>query len=466
MNKSIIVLVLFAILSGGCWLGCSDDSTSPPPPPPPAQPADDWAVNDGGGGFDYGYGAVADSAGNVYVAGKYTGTADFGDTTFTDNGSGDVFVVKYDKDGNYLWAVRAGGTAVDDAQAIAADGSGNVYITGQFTGTASFGSFNLFSAGSQDIFVAKLDPAGTFLWAERAGGTSFESGLGIAANESGSVVVTGFFRGSFTYGTSPLSSAGQSDIFIAKYDPAGNVSWAKQAGASDYDNGEAVTFDPSGRAVVTGSFVGTIQFGANTLISAGNRDVFVVMYDASGNVVWARNDGGTSADVGYGVAADPYGNTYVTGYFLDSAEFGFRTVTGSGNGDVFLAKYNSDGDVVQAVSAGGTEYERGLAIAADRAGNVVIAGAFRGTSVFGNTTLISTGNDDIFIAKYDPLLVALWAWGAGSGGDDRGYGITVDRDYYVTGTGIFGNTVQFGRTSLTAAGATDVFVFRTGPGGI
>jgi hypothetical protein len=140
-------------------------------------------------------------------------------------------------------------------------------------------------------------------------------------------------------------------------------------------------------------------------------------------------------------------------------------VTGQGNGDVFLAKYNSNGDVIQAVSAGGTEYERGLAIASDIAGNVILTGAFRGTATFGNYPLTSTGSDDIFVAKYDPLCVVLWAWGAGSGGDDRGYGVTTDRDYYVSSTGIFGSTVRFGQTNLTSAGATDVFVFRTEPDG-
>lgn len=458
---SLLLPLLFVVVS------CSDDSTSPPPPPPPhGQPADDWAVNAGGGNFDYGYGAVTDSAGNVYVAGKFTGTAVFGDTTLTDNGSGDAFVAKYDKSGHFLWAVRAGGTALDDAQAIAADSSGNVYITGQFTGTAGFGIYNLVSAGSQDIYVAKLDQNGTVVWAKRAGGTSFESGIAIASDRDGNVVVTGFFRDSFTYGSTVITSAGNADVFVARYDTDGNVSWARRGGGTGGDVGEGIASDGAGGTVVSGSFEGTAQFGANTLIAAGLRDVFVVKYDVSGNVVWARRGGGTSADVPLAAATDGFGNTYVAGYFLETAVFEADTLRDAGEGDIFVVRYDSDGNVTASARAGGTEFDRGLGIAVDHSGNVFVAGCFRGTCPIGSTSLTSAGNDDIFVARFSPSLTPVWAWGTGSSGDDRGYGITTDGSGYVVSTGMFGGNVQFGQTALTSAGAADAFVFRMGPGGI
>jgi hypothetical protein len=464
MKKNSLLLCVFAALTLGSWLGCGDDSTAPPSGPQPTPV--DWAARGGGATFDYGYGAVTDSAGNVYVTGKFVGTADFGSTILTDNGSGDVFVAKYAKDGTFRWAVRAGGTGTDDGQDITADSLGNVYITGQFTGTATFGAFDLISAGSQDIFVAKYDTSGTVLWAKRAGGTSFESGLGLASDRDGNVVVTGFFRDSFMYGSTQLTSAGNADIFVARYDPAGNVLWARQAGDITADAGHAVAFDASDRAVVTGSFKGTVQFGTNTLVSAGLTDVFVVMYDASGNVVWAKRGGGASGAVGNAAATDVFGNTYVTGNFSGSAEFGTNTLMDAGNGDMFLVKYDPAGNVITAARAGGADAEAGNGIATDPSGNVIVTGFFRGTSVFGGTSLTSAGRDDIFVAKFNSSAAVLWAWGAGTTGDDRGHGVAADRSGYVISAGTFGNTVQFGRTSLTSVGATDVFVFRMGPNGI
>jgi hypothetical protein len=463
MKKTTLALCILAALALGTWLGCSDDSTTPSEP----QPAPvDWAVRGGGASNAYGNGAVTDSAGNVYVAGEFTGTADFGTTTLTDAGSGDVVVVKYAKDGTFRWAVRAGGTGIDDAQAITADSSGNVYITGQFSGTATFGAFPLVSAGSQDIYVAKYDSAGTVLWAKRAGGTSFESGIGIASDRHGNVAVTGFFRDTFMYGSTQLTSAGNADMFVAGYDPLGNVVWAGQAGSTGGDIGQGVAMDASSRAVVTGSFEGTVQFGTNTLVSAGLRDVFVAMYDAAGNVVWAKRGGGASADVGFGAATDRLGDTYVTGYFMESAVFGADTLMDAGNGDLFVVGYDPTGNVIAAERAGGTEWVGGEDIATDPSGNVIVIGRFRGTSVFGGTSLTSAGNDDIFVAKFNSSGAALWAWGTGTTGDDRGFGVAADRTGFIVSTGFFGGTVDFGHTSLTSAGGADMFIFRMGPNGI
>jgi hypothetical protein len=410
-------------------------------------------------------GAATDTLGNVYVAGKFTGGATFGTTNLVDAGSGDVFVAKYDPEGNLLWAKRAGGTAVDEATGIATDAAGNAYVTGQFTGTAGFGTFTLVSAGSQDIFVAKYDTAGTVLWASRAGGTSFEEGLAVAANASGAVVVTGFFRETASFGAATLVSAGNADIFVAGYSTTGTNLWAKRAGSTDGDVGQGVCLDESGRSVVTGSITNDVQFGSTTLTNAGERDVFIVSYDASGNVLWAKQAGGASHDVGHAIAMDGLGNAVVSGYFVDSADFGSNTLTDAGGGDIFFAKYNAIGEVTWAGRAGGGNFDRGLGIATDGQGNAVITGAFRETADFGSVNLTSAGRDDIFVAKVSSAGGVLWAWGAGTGGDDRGFGVATDPSGNVFGTGTFGGTIDILGTSLESAGASDVFVFKAEPDG-
>src|SRR5262249_19336570 len=145
--------------------------------------------------------------------------------------------------------------------ATALDSNGNVFLTGYFTGTNSFGPTNLISSGLDDIFVVKYDAAGNFLLARRAGGNSYDRGLCIAADASGNVFVTGLFQGTASFGPTNLTRSGQSDIFIAKYNPAGNLIWARKAGGNDFDEAHAIAVDSQGNAYITGYFDATATFG-------------------------------------------------------------------------------------------------------------------------------------------------------------------------------------------------------------
>ena len=234
------------------------------------------------------------------MTGFFRGSATFGpgevnETTLTSPGSFDIFVAKYDASGDLVWAKRAGGTSNDQGRGIAVDGSGNSFVTGSFQDPATFGpgetnETTLTSAGGSDIFVAKYDASGDLVWAKRAGGTSFESGRGIAVDGSGTSYVTGFFDVSATFGPgetneTTLASAGSVDIYVAKYDASGDLVWAKRAGGPDPfgDSGRGIAVDGSGNSYVTGFFYGLATFGPvetneTTLTSAGSADIFVAKY--------------------------------------------------------------------------------------------------------------------------------------------------------------------------------------------
>ncbi|MCB5245750.1 MAG: SBBP repeat-containing protein, partial [Candidatus Cloacimonetes bacterium] len=177
-----------------------------------------WVEQAGGIGNDYGRSITIDSSGNSYITGYFYGTASFGSTTLTTTGSGavDIFVAKLDSSGNWLWAKQAGGNNWDVGFGIATDSSGNSYVTGFFAESASFGSTTLTSSGGEDIFVAKLDSSGNWLWAKQAGGTGLDIGYGIATDSSGNSYVTGFFAESASFGSTTLTSSGGEDIFVAK----------------------------------------------------------------------------------------------------------------------------------------------------------------------------------------------------------------------------------------------------------
>ncbi|MBP7310232.1 MAG: SBBP repeat-containing protein [Candidatus Cloacimonetes bacterium] len=423
-----------------------------------------WANRAGGTSYDRGQSISIDADGNGYVTGRFQGTATFGSTTLTSSGSyyTDIFVVKLDPNGNWLWAKQAGGESDDVGYGIATDAYGNSYVTGYFRGTASFGSTTLTSSGYGDVFVAKLDTNGNWLWARQAGGTDHDHGSGFSTDASGNCYVTGYFSGTVTFGTTTLTSSGDEDVFVAKLDPNGNWLWAKKAGGASYDYGNGISTDASGNCYVTGFYQWTASFGSITLTSSGVRDIFVAKLDSNGNWLWALQAGGTGGDGGFGISTDASGNSYVTGYFMGTASFGSTTLTSSGITDIFVAKLDPNGNWLWAQQAGGTGGDIGQGISTDAIGNCYVTGDFSGTTSFGSTSLTSSGDKDFFVAKLDINGNWLWAKKAGGTSEDYCYGIDTDASGNSYVTGYFYETATFGSTTLTSSGYDDIFVAKVG----
>jgi len=273
--------------------------------------------------------------------GKASRRKSFGPYTITSSGSYDVFVAKLDSNGNWQWAKQAGGSSVDYGRGISVDSSGNSYVTGYFQGTASFGPYTITSSGRWDVFVAKLDSNGNWQWAKQAGGSMSEIGFGISVDSSGNSYITGWFQGTASFGPYTITrSGGPVDVFVAKLDSNGNWQWAKQAGGSSADVGRGISVDSNGNSYVTGYFRETASFGPYTITSSGLYDVFVAKLDSNGNWQWAKQAGGSFDDYGVGVGVDSNGNSYITGYFKGMASFGITILTSSGYDgyDIFIAK--------------------------------------------------------------------------------------------------------------------------------
>ncbi|MEO8086804.1 MAG: FlgD immunoglobulin-like domain containing protein [Bacteroidota bacterium] len=306
-----------------------------------------WATSAGGTYNDVGYGISTDTAGNVFVTGNFSSPSiTFGSTTLTNAGSYKIFVAKYDASGNAVWATSAGGTGWDYGNGISTDADGNVLVTGSFKSPSiTFGSTTLTNTGGgyDDFFVVKYDTAGNVVWAESAGGTGIELGTGVSTDAGGNVVVTGYFYSpSIIFGSSTLTNAGGSDIFVVKYSPSGNVVWAVRAGGTDYDAAKSIATDAVGDVFVSGEFSSSITFDSTTLTNAGFYEIFAVKYDISGNVVWATNAVGTSSSDGTGISTDASGNVLITGIFYNSSiTFGGTTLTNAGNFDMFVAKLDN-----------------------------------------------------------------------------------------------------------------------------
>ena len=418
-----------------------------------------WAVRAGGSGNDQVLAMASDGLGNQYLTGSFSGTADFGPISLTSSVLRDIYIAKLDDSGDWLWAVRAGGISNDTGNGIAVDSAGNALITGSFQLSADFGPYTLTATGYNDIFAAKLDSMGNWLWAHQAGGTNFESGNSIAVDGAGNSYLTGYFSGSASFGPHTLiSTGGSDDIFVAKIDPTGNWLWAVRAGGNETDEGLDITVDGAGNVFLTGAFQDNAAFGPYNLNSSGYTDIFAAKLDPNGNWLWAVRAGGTSVDIGYGLALDGLDNAYLTGCFQGSAAFGAHNVTATGELDIFVAKLDSNGAWLWVDQAGGISDDYGYGIAVDSPAGAFLTGSFMDSADFGADTLTSGGYTDIFIAKLASNGEWLWADRAGGTDEDIGYGIAMGTESSVWLSGVFQQTASFGPFTLTSNGSKDIFV--------
>lgn len=450
-----------------------------------------WAAKIGGSLNDRCNAVTTDASGNVYMTGWFQGTVDFNPGAATNSlaatGNYDAFVLKLDGSGNYVWAVKFGGTANDIGNAIVVDGNGNVYTTGNFEGTCDFdpgaGTANLTApGGNSDAFICKINSSGAFVWAKKIGDTNLEEGLGIALDASNNVYTTGYFSSTTVdfdpgAGTANISPGGFNDAYVSKLDVNGNYVWAKAFTGPNYEVGNAIAVDASGNVYTTGSFRGSADFdpgaGSSFLTSSGWTDLFLCKLTSAGVFSWAKRIGDINYDEGKAITTDPTGNIYFTGIFMNSPDFdpgtGTTTLTSVGNYDVFVAKFSSTGTMTWAKSFGATTEDCGKGIDLDASGNVYTVGYFYGSTDFdpgaGISNLSPLGNCDVFISKLDNTGNFVWAKKMGGTDFDFGNALAVDGSGNVVTAGYFQGTGDYDPGSaiynLTSSGSYDMFVSKS-----
>jgi hypothetical protein len=428
-----------------------------------------WAKQAGATGYDYGYDIATDLSGNSYVCGSFMGTASFGTFSLTSNSASmDIFVAKLDSSGNWLWAIQAGGPTDDWGRGIAVDNGGNVYLTGSFTGTATFGTTTLSNNGYPDIVVAKIGNQGNWIWANKAGGDAEDEGWDIAVDASGNSYITGYFRATAHFGANQMDSNNFTfDVCVAKISATGDWVWAQAGGGNGSDTGYGIALDNAGNAYVTGDFEGSATFGGIPIATYGaQRDIFVGQIATSGTWLWIEHAGGVSYDTGTAIAADSSGNSYITGFYSGTATFGSHSLTGNADSQIFVAKLDNTGFWTWAQQPGGSVYGVGNSIDLDDNGNIYIAGSFTGTPSFGSVNLTSSGVLDVFAAKMDTSGNWLWGQKGGGSGNDNGEGIAVDISGYSYVTGTFSGYASFGATSYNYFGFSDIFVAKLALNGV
>lgn len=218
---------------------------------------------------------AVDGSGNVAFGGYFNGSVDFGGGTLTATASYDMFLVKLNDNGQHLWSKRYGGALGQNPNGMGFDAAGNLYAAGTFEGTIDFGGGTLTTAGGDDIWLAKLDASGNHIWSKRFGDSQKQFVLGLAVSKTGDLAIPITFEGTLNFGASSITSAGLVDIGHARFDSAGNSLWARRAGDAVNQSPWAVAFDPTGHVLSTGELVGTVDFGQGPLVSAGSSDLYV-----------------------------------------------------------------------------------------------------------------------------------------------------------------------------------------------
>jgi hypothetical protein len=297
-----------------------------------------WVKTFGGTGADAVTGIVLDRNNNIYLTGYFSDNADMDPSANINNitatGSKDIFVLKLDFSGTFIWAKGMGSTDDDIATGLALDTAQYIVFAGSYSGTVNFdpngGTTNLISNGYSDAFVAKLSSAGNLLWAKGVGSVDFEDGVrAVGVDINNNTVLTGFYRGTTDFdpgvGVASFSWSSYNDIFVLKLTAAGGYLWAKTANGSSWEEGYGLTLDGAGNIYTTGYFESSLDFDPNagTVILDPNAysDVYVQKLSPAGNLMWVKSVSGTGSDGGNGIALDTKGNVYTTGYFSNTADF-------------------------------------------------------------------------------------------------------------------------------------------------
>jgi len=442
-----------------------------------------WAKQFGGTNEISIRGMTTDVYQNIYLTGRFRGTADFEGISLTTTGSAfSPFVVKTDASGEVLWAKQfSTQTNNSYGEDITVDNIGNVYSIGSFAGTASFDAITLTTSTSTQVtFVVKQSTLGEVLWVVKFDDTTQEnlvSGRSITTDTQGNIYTVGYFRGqTAVFGEVNLfgNSQGKDTGFVAKQDTSGNVLWAKSFVGTGHVEVGKIVLDLLGNIYITGEFWDTVSFGDTTLSCFNVYNVFVAKLDNSGQTIWAKNFGEGSPEAnhysrGSSIALDTGNNIYVTGNFKGVLMADTNPVNSyEGYSSPFVFKTNNSGELlwVKGFEATGIS-NTGSEVTTDNLNNVYVVGTFGGTILLNNnTSFTASGVYDGYVLKMDNLGNIEWAGKFGGIGNDSASDIVVNTEGDLYVTGIFRYVVQFGTYTLATEGASNIFLLKLSEEGL
>lgn len=360
-----------------------------------------------------------DNSGNIYLSVQFYDSLDCNagpDTNFVRSyGGNNGAVIKLNSNAEYVWATPFGGALYSIALDLKVNATNEVFLCGRFQGASNFGNiYHYIASNNSNIFVAKLDANGGFLWANNMGavGATLDQARALAIDVQNNVYTTGFFKTTAEFDTVSFTSAGAMDIFITKHDNFGNLLWAKQIASTTEGNGTAIGLDALNNVYVGGEFNGSVDAdpgsGIFNLSSNGVSDILVLKLDSLGNFIWAKKYGSTYADLLRTLTTNDNGDVLVSGIFSTTVDFNpdpgiTHNLVSLGYNDTFIQMLDSTGAFVWVKQIGGIGAEEPRQIIYDNFGNILLNGFFAGVTDFdpgaGFEQLTSVGTQDVFVLK-------------------------------------------------------------------
>lgn len=416
-----------------------------------------WAKQNSSASSDeYIVSTATDFAGNIISVGNYKNNIIFESTTLNSLGLTDMFITKWSSNGTLLWAKSFGGGLEDQINSVCTDFAGNIYITGYYNSQIAFDTSQLFGAiGNSDIFVVKLNPNGNVVWAKTAVGyDGNDIGIGINCDLMGNVSITGSIVGTVVFDniTLSLSSLGSSKMFVAKYNSRGNIMWAMEARGGGNASASSITTDAHDNTYVMGIIPGTLNIGGVTLSTtpAWWIDNFIAKFDKQGGLVWAKVVKGTPSYSGR-ITSDLEGNIYFSG-----------TENINNNEEVVIAKYNTNGDEQWKLIGQGPLLDYALDVDVSISGDIAVCGQFNTTLSLGSQNLSghSLFGDEMFVAKINNAgnVLSLQQVENTNVKSEKVSNVSFNIDNEIIVAGAFSGSPIFGPTTLNAITGTDLFI--------
>lgn len=414
-----------------------------------------------------------DAKKNIYITGSFTGIVRFSKTLVLGSyGSDDIFIAKYNSDGECLWASNAGSDGFDEGKSIIADEAGYVYITGLFEGKALFGQM-IVKGDKQNIFVAKYNPSGDPIWIKTGKGKEGSSGCDIKLDKFNNCYVAGCFYNTVSIANKTIIGFGGSDILLLKFSPKGELIWGKAVGGKQNDVVNTSCLQIVGdNLFIAGYFNDKITFGQFALTSNGGTDAVLAKFNTNGDAQWAQSIGGKGFDYATGISTDKEGSIYLAGNFDSTFTVAKNPIINSGESDVFIAKYHGGGKNQWTQSFGTGGIEKSTCCSTDGLGNLYIGGCFK--SFFENQhssasslsfSSAETFGNDLFVVKYKGEQKEKWSLLAGGNGNDEVVDMCSDRDGNVYILGVYDGSIKIGSTGLSNNGGIELFIAKVNPTG-
>jgi len=387
-----------------------------------------WTKTWGGTGNDASYNLAIDSSNNVYIVGEFLATVDFdpgvGNTSYTSAGSVDIFLSKFDTNGNFLSVKVMGSTSHDRGHGVVINGTGEIFIAGKFNGTVDFdpssGVDNKLSAGNYDAYLTKFNADGTYGWTKTWGSTNRDTINDLQLGTDGSIYLAGVYGLTVDFDPSGSvdnqTSVGLDDPFLTKLNADGTYAWTKTWGSTLNDFSFNLRVNSSNNVYIIGSFQGTVDFdpsgATNSIVSAGLEDSYVSKFDANGNYIFTRTWGGSLMDEVLGITIDTGGNYFIGGFFNGTEDLdptsGIDSRTSTGAYDMFVSMFDINDNYITSKTFGsGTEtnwWDDQLYELHAYHGILNIVGNYVGTADFdptsGTDTKVAVGSGDFFRSTY------------------------------------------------------------------